>query len=191
MKLHELKGTITASRVLGVDASTKSYAWCLIEDGAVIDYGEFEFTGNSIYKKMQSAKEAAVKLSAMEPDYCAIEQIVFVNNRAVTIKLAYFVGILMGEMAGISTVFDDVSPMTWMNFIGNGRFTKEEKLDFKREHPDKTKTWHRNYRRQVRKQRTMDWAKEEYGIDVDNDNIADAVGVAHYADKELTKNGKD
>jgi Holliday junction resolvasome RuvABC endonuclease subunit len=186
MKLHELKGTITAKRVLGVDASTKSYAWCLIEDGKVIDYGEFEFSGNSIYKKMQSAKAAAEKLAAMKPDYCAVEQIVFVNNRAVTIKLAYFVGILLGEMAGIDTVFDDVSPMTWMNFIGNGRFTKEEKLEMKRAHPGKTKTWHKTNRRKVRKQRTMDWAKEEYGIDVDNDNIADAVGVAHYADKELT-----
>lgn len=190
MKLHELKETPKASRILGIDASTKSYAWCLIEEGKIVDYGEYEFDGSSIYEKMQSAKKAAVELAAKAPEYCAIEQIVFVNNRAVTIKLAYFVGIMMGEMAGIETVFDDVSPMTWMNYIGNGRFTKEEKLELKKANPDKTKTWHKNNRRKVRKQRTMDWVKEEYGVDVDNDNIADAIGVAHYADKELT-DGKD
>jgi len=190
MKLHQLDGTIKASRVLGIDGSTKSFAWCLIEDGKVIEYGEEEFDGDSLYEKTKSAQIAAAKLAAMKPEYCAFEQVVFVNNRAVTVKLAYFAGIIIGAMVDKDIVYDDVSPMTWMNYIGNGRFTKAESMALKKDNPGKTKTWHKSNRRTVRKQRTKDWVKKQYGFEPENDNIADAVGIAYYADEELT-NGED
>lgn len=190
MKLRSDDGPVEGTTVLGVDASTKSYAWCLIEDGEVTDYGEYEFDGDSLYQRMQEAQEAAKKLANKAPDFCAIEQAVFINNRAVVIKLAYFYGILMGEMAGANVPFDDVAPITWMNYIGNKRFTKKEKLTFKRDNPNQSKNWYKESFRELRKQRTMDWADETYGVTTDNDNIGDAVGVAHYAWEEFV-HGED
>lgn len=187
MKLRDLSGgPVEAKMVLGVDASTKSYAWCLMDGPEVVSHGEEVFEGTSMYEKMRAAQKAAQRLAALGPDFCALEQAVFVNNRAVTIKLSYFYGILMGAMASNDIQFDDVAPMTWMNFIGNPRFTKQEKMDFKRDNPKRTKNWYKDQFRLQRKQRTMDWVKEEYGIEVDNDNIADAIGVATYARKVLT-----
>lgn len=186
MKLRDLKDAVTADLVLGVDASTKSYAWCLLKGDKIVSQGEEVFDGASMYQKMRAAQKAAEKLAELKPEFCALEQAVFVNNRAVTIKLSYFYGILMGAMAANEIPFDDVPPMTWMNYIGNPRFSKAEQMAFKKDNPKRTKNWYKDQFRLQRKQRTMDWVMEEYGIEVDNDNIADAIGVATYARKVLT-----
>jgi Holliday junction resolvasome RuvABC endonuclease subunit len=186
MKLQDLKDIPKADLVLGVDASTKSYAWCLLDGAKVVSMGEEVFEGKSMYEKMKEAEKAAQRLAKMAPEFCALEQAVFVNNRAVTIKLSYFYGILMGAMAANDIPFDDVPPMTWMNHIGNARFTKQEQMDFRKLHPKRTKNWYKDQMRKIRKQRTIDWVVDRYSLTPENDNIADAVGVATYAREVLT-----
>ena len=47
MSLASLK-KVKAHRILGVDASTNSIAFCIFEDGQVVSYGEVQFEGASV-----------------------------------------------------------------------------------------------------------------------------------------------
>ena len=51
MRLAELVKT-KASRVLGIDASTNSVAFCLMENDKPLKWGKIEFTGADIYEKI-------------------------------------------------------------------------------------------------------------------------------------------
>ncbi len=61
MKLAELVKT-KASRVLGIDASTNSFAFCLMENDKPLKWGKIEFAGADIYEKIYDAK---LKMHAM------------------------------------------------------------------------------------------------------------------------------
>ena len=45
-----------ANRVLGIDASTNSIAFCLLENNIPIKWGKINLTGNDIYEKIYDAK---------------------------------------------------------------------------------------------------------------------------------------
>lgn len=51
MKLAELVKT-KAHRVLGIDASTNSVAFCLMENNIPIKWGKIEFAGSDIYENI-------------------------------------------------------------------------------------------------------------------------------------------
>jgi hypothetical protein len=55
MKLGELI-KIKANRVLGIDASTNSVAFCLMENDQPLKWGKIEFAGSDIYDKILDAK---------------------------------------------------------------------------------------------------------------------------------------
>ena len=55
MKLGELI-KIKANRVLGIDASTNSVAFCLMENDQPLKWGKIEFEGSDIYDKILDAK---------------------------------------------------------------------------------------------------------------------------------------
>ncbi len=59
MKLAELVKT-KANRVLGIDASTNSVAFCLMENDQPLKWGKIDFVGADIYEKIYDAK---VKIS--------------------------------------------------------------------------------------------------------------------------------
>ena len=61
MKLADLV-KIKANRVLGIDASTASVAFCLMENDIPIKWGKIELKGNDIYEKIYDAK---IKVRAM------------------------------------------------------------------------------------------------------------------------------
>ncbi len=56
MKLGELVKT-KANRVLGIDASTNSVAFCLMEGDKPIRWGKVEFNGADIYEKIYEILE--------------------------------------------------------------------------------------------------------------------------------------
>jgi len=61
MKLADLVKT-KASRVLGIDASTNSVAFCLMENDKPLKWGKINFVGQDIYEKIHDAK---IKTSSM------------------------------------------------------------------------------------------------------------------------------
>ena len=64
---------------------------------------------------------------------------------------------------------------------------KAEKEAIRIKHPGYADSWYKNQIRNMRKQRTADWAKSSFNIDVTDYDVADAIGIAYYANEELTK----
>lgn len=182
MSLAKLK-KIDAHRVLGVDASTNSLAFCIFEDDNAISYGEIFFDGGTVYERVLDAKrktKALVDAGILAADFMALEAGVIVKSAATGIKMAYVFGVIMGEILADHMKVIEVHPITWQSYIGNKNFTKVEKQAVKDEYPDKSDTWHKSHIRKLRKQKTLDFFKEK-GIITDSDNVADAAGIAWYA----------
>jgi len=55
MTLASLK-KIQANRVLGIDASTNSIAFCLMENDIPLKWGKIDLVGQDIYEKIYNAK---------------------------------------------------------------------------------------------------------------------------------------
>jgi len=106
------------------------------------------------------------------------ESAVFVQNKKTVVLLAYSFGAIVAALMSKGTRVEEIPPITWQHAIGNKPLSKEEKLKIQKAHPDKSKSWYDNKNRETRKQRTMDWVKTKYGIDVPNDNVSDAIAIA-------------
>lgn len=170
---------------MGIDASTNTIAFCLMEGKTPIKWGEINFTGSDVYDRILDAKK---KLRAfrdlLDYDYVALEAAVMVRSAQTGLKMAYVFGAILGELLkdGIDVI--EVHPITWQSYIGNKNFTKAEKDAVRKEFPGKSENWYKAKIREKRKQRTMDFVKT-LGVSTTNDNVADSVGVAWYAVNEL------
>lgn len=185
MKFHEITHP-KAKRVLGIDPSTKSVAWCLLDGDTVESAGDVDLAGSSLYERMQSAYKAAEGFLDMKPDYVAIESAVYVNNRKTVVKLAYFYGVVMGVLAHHGIVFDEVPPITWQAWIDNPPTKRKKRNAYKDANPDLSNYKVKKHFREQRKQITIDWVEENFGYKTDNDNIADAIAIAAYGQEVMT-----
>jgi len=182
--LHKVK----AQRVLGIDASTNSVAFCLIENNKPVRWGKIEFVGADIYEKIYDAK---IKMKAMLPqlesDYIVVEGAVFVKSPDAVIKLSYVYGVVIAELMSSGAKVITISPTAWQSHIGNKNPTKMEKDKLKFENPGKTESWYKAKMREIRKQRTVNWANTNFNINLDDFDVADSVGIAFYGYKQLTE----
>ena len=173
-----------ANKVLGIDASTNSIAFCLMNDKTPVKWGEIVFHGSSVYERILDAKRKikAIK-SQLDYDIICIEAAVSVKSVATGLKMAYMFGAIMGELMYDDTKIIEVHPLKWQGYIGNPNFTKAEKDSVKKEFPGKSDSWYKNKARELRKQKTIDFAST-LGINTDNNNVTDAVGIAWWAVNE-------
>jgi len=169
-------------KILGIDASTHTIAYCMFEGNVPIEWGEIHFDGANIYDRILDAKKKikAIKNRFQDCDFVAIEAAISVKSVHTGIKMAYVFGAIMGELLDYNKKVLEVHPITWQSYIGNKNFTKIEKNNIKNEFPGKTDSWYKNKIREIRKQKTIDFAKS-LSVNVDSDNVADACGIAWYA----------
>lgn len=186
MLLKELKRQ-TEDRVLGIDASTHSIAFCLFENKKVVKYGEVEFSGQDVYERILDAKnKVSAIVDQFDSDLVAIEAAVMVRSANTGLKMAYIFGAIMAEIIKENKRVVEVHPITWQSFIGNKNFTKNEKDQVKNKYPGKSPNWYKNKIREIRKQKTIDFFKA-HGINTASDNVADAAGIAWYVSNNLEK----
>lgn len=177
-----------AKKVLGIDASTNSIAYCLFWNRKPIKWGKILLNGATIYDRILDAKVKVMALQTVfKADYVAIESAVFVKSPSVAIKLAYVFGTILAELQYMGAKVVDTAPLTWQNYIGNGPLKKAEKDALKKEFPGKSPTWYSNKGRQLRKQRTMDFFNNKWDMQLDDDDVGDACGLAYHAYHELTR----
>lgn len=173
--------------VLGIDASTRSLAFCLFENKKPVRWGEIFFDGADIYERILDAKiKTKAILHTIPSDFVAIEAAVMVRSANTGLKMAYIFGAIMGELISDKRKVVEIHPITWQSFIGNKNFSKVEKENIKKEFPDKSANWHKNKIREIRKKKTIDFC-ETLGVQVESDNVADACGIAWYAVNNMVR----
>jgi Holliday junction resolvasome RuvABC endonuclease subunit len=175
--------SIKPKNILAIDASTTSLAFAIFSDNKLVSCGKIKFEGNNAYQKLG---DAAVKtlpfLKQFEIDAIVIEHTVFINSPKTASDLALIQGALLGaaKLAGIRTA-GSINPITWQSYIGNNKLTAKEKQDLMAEFPGKSKNWYQNKSREIRKQRTINFVNTYYDKNLADDDVADAVGIGHYA----------
>lgn len=172
--------------ICAIDASTNSIAFALFNTqektlGAV---GKINFDGSDVYEKVM---DAGKKVKAFIDYYggfesIVIEHTVFMNSPKTAADLALVQGAILGAAGQAETkVIGKVSPITWQNFIGNKKISKEERAIIVARNPGKSESWYKTYERNLRKQRTMDFVEFEYGRVIKDNDVADACGIGHWA----------
>lgn len=187
MTLASLKKT-QASRVLGIDASTNSIAFCLMENDVPLKWGKINLEGIDIYEKIYDAKrKMAIMLDKLKSDYIVVEGAILVRSPDAVIKLSYVYGVVIAELMSTGARVITISPTSWQAYIGNKNPTKEEKAAIRLKSPGYADSWYKNQIRNMRKQRTVDYFNNKYSLSLDDFDVADSFGIAHYANKVLTE----
>lgn len=173
---------------MGIDASTKSIAFCVFWNKRPVKWGKIYLEGNTIYDKVA---DAAIKLAALEKelqvDYVAVEGAIMVRSVEVMKNLAYVYGAILGELQRQGSKVITVQPLTWQNYIGNKILTKEEKAEIKKNNPGRSLAWYQNYSRELRKKRTMDFCNNKWHMNISDDDVTDAIAISYFSYNVLTK----
>jgi Holliday junction resolvasome RuvABC endonuclease subunit len=187
MKLADLVKT-KAHRVLGIDASTNSIAFCLMENDKPLKWGKIDLVGMDIYEKIYDAKKKmALMLDELKSDYIVVEGAILVRSPDAVIKLSYVYGVVIAELMSTGAKVITISPSSWQAYIKNSNPTKAEKEAIRLKHPGYADSWYKNQIRNMRKQRTVDYFNNKYGLSLTDFDVADSFGIAHYANKVLTE----
>lgn len=173
-------------RVMGVDCSTKSFAFSIFDDGQLVKYGEIFFDGSTVFHRLADGqrKVRAIR-DHLKPDLVVFESAVMVRNQKTVISMAYAFGAIIAALIDGGAEVVEVVPTKWQYYIKNMALTKGEKEKIKKDNPGKSASWYQNAGRELRKQRTKDWVLKEYGVSIESDNISDSIGLGHFGIKEL------
>ena len=175
-----------ASKILGVDSSTGSIAWATWYNRRPGKFGELILEGDLDKRLGQVRKKFDRLLVTHKPDFVAIEKAVFVNSNDTFSKLSKIVGVLQSCCAIRNIPCAEITPPTWQYALGNNSWTRLERAQLKRE-TGKSTAWVNAEIRRRRKQYTIDYMNQHYGLKVKSDNIADALGVGLYTYNNLTR----
>jgi hypothetical protein len=175
---------VKPDRICAIDASTNSLAFAIFVGEKLEEVGKINFEGSDIYYKVGDAakKTKAYFETIMKADAIIIEHTVFMNSPKTAADLALVQGALLGAaaMCGITTV-GKVSPITWQNFIGNKKISKDEQLYIRSQNPGKSVSWYKTYERNLRKERTIKFINTIYDRTITDNDVADACGIGHWA----------
>ena len=172
------------SSFISIDANTTSIAFAIWENDELKLTGKIQWEGKTNYEKIADASR---KLSAAfkvvtNVQTAVIEHTVFMNSPKTAADLALVQGAVLGAMslAGVHTI-KSINPIAWQTFIKNGRLTTPEKQLIRNEFPGRSDAWYKTREREFRKQRTIKFVNDRYNKSVDDNDIADAIGIGHYA----------
>jgi Holliday junction resolvasome RuvABC endonuclease subunit len=170
-------------RICSIDASTNSLAYAIFEKEQLVDTGKINFSGKDVYAKIKdAARKTAEVFDKFEVDAIVIEHTVFINSPKTMADLSMVQGALLGSamLSGVDQV-GSINPITWQTFIGNGRLSPADRKEIVDSNPDKSKTWYRAREREIRKEKTIRFVNTYYDLELRDDDVADAVGIGHYA----------
>lgn len=182
---------VKAKRVCGLDASTNSLAFAIMEGETPIKCGEIKFKGSTPFERLKDARRkirALVRAGTFDGvDYIAIESAIMVRNIQTAIDLAYVYGAIISEMSEVCKELHKVAPISWQSGIGVPNLKKPEKEAIMKEFPGKSKSWYQSKGRLIRKARILEIARSYFEIADGSDNVGDAVGIALFSARVLTR----
>ena len=177
-------------KICAIDASTNSLAFALFSGDDLESVGKIYFEGNNVYEKVM---DAGKKVKAFFDIYggfeaIVIEHTVFMNSPKTAADLALVQGAILGSAGQTGTkVIGKVSPITWQNYIGNKKISKDEQLLIRAETPGKSESYYKAYERMLRKERTIKFINTIYDRTITDNDVADACGIGHWALKNWGK----
>jgi Holliday junction resolvasome RuvABC endonuclease subunit len=192
VKLAEAIGTKIPKTICAIDASTNSLAFAIFDTDAkdLKSVGKINFKGKDTYEKVMDAGQKVKLFIDLHGGFEAIviEHTVFMNSPKTAADLALVQGAILGSAGQSGTkVIGKVAPITWQNFIGNKKISKDEKLYIKSQNPGKSDSWLKSYERDLRKQRTINFINMQYDRTITDNDVADACGIGHWALKNWSK----
>ena len=192
MKLAEAIGTKLPKTICAIDASTNSLAFAIFDtQGKTLkSVGKINFKGKDTYEKVMDAGQKVKAFLDIYEGFEAIviEHTVFMNSPKTAADLALVQGAILGAAGQSGTkVVGKVAPITWQNFIGNKKISKDEKLFIKAQNPGKSDSWLKTHERELRKQRTINFINIQYDRTITDNDVADACGIGHWALKNWAK----
>ena len=192
-RLSEVAKISAPKNFCAVDASTQSMAFAHFVNHELSSYGKIVFSGNTIYEKIgDTAHKTSSFFNAYPVDVMLIEKTIFANSPQVAANLALSQGSLIGaaKLGGVEKVYG-VTPIAWQSFIGTRLLTTDEKSAIRKKTPGKSNSWYKSQEREKRKQKTIFTINNEFDINIDDNDIADACGIGMYALKNWMKVVKD
>lgn len=177
--------TSKPKRVLGIDCSSKSFAFALFDDGKLVHYGQVFFDTGDIFSRMHHANKQMQALSHILKDIDAVyfEAAVYIQNKQSVISISYVMGAALSPLLNDNTIVKQVPPITWQRIM-NPALTKTEKETLAKENPDRSQSWLKALYRKEHKARGIAKAKELYGVAVESDDVSDAILVGGYGVKQ-------
>lgn len=178
--------------ICAIDASTNSLAFALFDTqqktlGAI---GKINFEGKDTYQKVM---DAGKKVKAFLDFYggvesIVIEQTVYLNSPKTAADLALVQGAIIGSSGQSGTTrVTSVPPITWQTFMGNGKMSKDQKFYIRSQNPGKSESWYKANEREIRKQKTIRFINMQYDKNITDNDVADAIGIGHYAINNMSK----
>ena len=173
-----------ANRFCSIDANSTSIAFAVWLNDDLESCGKISWGGKTNYEKVAAASRTVKDFFTHygEIDTVVIEHTVFMNSPKVAADLSLIQGAILGGMslAGVQEI-KSINPIAWQTFIKNGRLTTPEKQAIRNEFPGKSDAWYKNKERDFRKQRTIEFVNKKYNRTVSDNDVADAIGIGHYA----------
>ena len=181
---------IKPHKICAIDASTNSLAFSLFVGENLESVGKISFEGNNTYEKVMDAGKKVKGFFDIYGGFEAIiiEHTVFMNSPKTAADLALVQGAILGAAGQSGTkVIGKVAPITWQNYIGNKKISKDEKFYIKAQNPDKSDSWLKTYERNLRKERTIRFINTIYDRTITDNDVADACGIGHWSIKNWGK----
>jgi len=175
--------TSQPERICSIDASTNNLAFAIFNNKELEVCGKINFAGVNAYSKLA---DACAKTKGLFELYgvqaVVIEHAVFVNSPKTAADLSLVQGGLLGglSLAGVKTI-KSINPIAWQTFIGNGRLTHAEKSNLRTSSPGKSDSWYKTREREFRKNKTIRFVNTYYNKKISDNDIADSIGIGHYA----------
>jgi hypothetical protein len=172
--------------ICAIDASTNSLAFAIFDtqEKTLITIGKITFEGSDIYQKVIDAGKKVKVFFDIYGGFEAIviEHTVFMNSPKTAADLALVQGAILGSAGQSGTkIIGRVSPITWQNYIGNKKISKDEQLLIRSKNPGKSISWYKAYERNLRKERTIKFVNINYDRTITDNDVADACGIGHWA----------
>jgi len=163
--------------VLSVDQARHG-AWCIYEyeTQKIVAYDSFAFDEKK-YSFEQVAAGIAVLIQKLIEDYgidaTFIEEISVQRNIDVFKRLAWIQGALFSMFENNGYLYSVVQPGAWQTYCGCSARTKKEKEAELAGKPME--------KRRTTKILSIEFVKNQFGVETDDDNLADAISIGWYA----------
>ena len=170
-------------RVLGIDCSTKKMSWVIVNDNVIEKYDELYFEGVNFIERYKDVRHKVLAIldEFKEVDYVCFEKAVMVRSQDVALKLAGVFSVALSCLAELDAKMVEVQPIVWQSAIGNPILRGESKQALLRKHQElKTTAKQQAFVREYRKQVTINYVKNRSGIEMPNDDLGDAAGIAYF-----------